>query len=282
VHITQMLNILEGYDIAALGFGTVDTLHLLAEVLKIAFADRAEASGDPAFVKVPVERITSKSYADERRAGIDLARARRWAGALSALEGADTTHLTAADGMGNAVTTTQTINSLFGARFIVPGTGMVPNNYMSNFDPRPGHALSIMPGKRVTTSMSPMMAVRDGRLAYALGLPGGRKIFPAAMQALINLIDHGMTLQEAVEAPRVWTEGPVLEVEHGIPQTVRDGLEARGHKLQVMPTVAGGMNAIQFHEDGTMTGAACWRADGSAVALGGGLARAGVRFVLPN
>jgi gamma-glutamyltranspeptidase/glutathione hydrolase len=102
------------------------------------------------------------------------------------------------------------------------------------------------------------------------------------MQALINLIDHGMTLQEAVEAPRVWTEGPVLEVEHGIPETVRDGLAARGHKLQVMPTVAGGMNAIQFHEDGTMTGAACWRADGSAVALGGGLARAGVRFVLPN
>jgi len=282
VHITQMLNILEGYDIAALGFGTADTLHLLAEVLKIAFADRAEASGDPAFVKVPVERITSKAYADERRAGIDLAKAGRWTGALSALEGADTTHLTAADGRGNAVTTTQTINSLFGARFIVPGTGMVPNNYMSNFDPRPGHALSIMPGKRVTTSMSPMMAVRDGRLAYALGLPGGRKIFPAAMQALINLIDHGMTLQEAVEAPRVWTEGPVLEVEHGIPQAVRDGLEARGHKLQVMPTVAGGMNAIQFHDDGTMTGAACWRADGSAVALGGGLARAGVRFVLPH
>jgi gamma-glutamyltranspeptidase/glutathione hydrolase len=282
VHITQMLNILEGYDIAALGFGTVETIHLLAEVLKIAFADRAEASGDPAFVKVPVERITSKAYADERRAGIDLARARRWTGALRAMEGADTTHLTVADGMGNAVTTTQTINSLFGARFIVPGTGMVPNNYMSNFDPRPGNALSIMPGKRVTTSMSPMMAVRDGRLAYALGLPGGRKIFPAAMQALINLIDHDMTLQEAVEAPRVWTEGPVLEVEHGIPETVREGLEARGHTLQVMPTVAGGMNAIQFHEDGTMTGAACWRADGSAVALGGGLARAGVRFVLPN
>jgi gamma-glutamyltranspeptidase/glutathione hydrolase len=282
VHITQMLNILEGYDVAKLGFGTVDTLHLLAEVLKIAFADRAEASGDPDFVKVPVQRITSKAYADERRAGIDMSRARRWGGALLALEGADTTHLTAADGSGNVVTTTQTINSLFGARFIVPGTGMVPNNYMSNFDPRPGHALSIEPGKRVTTSMSPMIAERDGRVAYALGLPGGRKIFPAAMQALINLIDHGMTLQEAVEAPRVWTEGPVLEVEHGIPETVRQGLEARGHKLQVMPTVAGGMNAIEFDEDGSMTGAACWRADGSAVALGGGLARAGVRFVLPR
>ncbi len=282
VHIAQMLNILEGYDIAALGFGTVDGIHLLAEVLKIAFADRAQASGDPDFVKVPVERITSKAYAKERRAGIDLGRAKRWTGALMEMEGADTTHLTAADGQGNVVSTTQTINSLFGACFIIPGTGMVPNNYMSNFDPRPGNALSIAPGKRVTTSMSPMMAARDGRVVYALGLPGGRKIFPAAFQALINLIDHGMSLQEAVEAPRVWTEGPVLEVEHGIPQDVRDGLEARGHKLQVMPTVAGGMNAIQFHDDGGMTGAACWRADGSPVALGGGLARAGVRFVLPQ
>lgn len=282
VHITQMLNILEGYDIKGLGFGTVDTLHLLAEVLKIAFADRAQASGDPAFVDVPVERITSKAYADRRRAGIDLARARRWTSGLLAREGADTTHLTTADGKGNVVATTQTINSLFGARFIVPGIGMVPNDYMSNFDPRPGNALSIAPGKRVTTSMAPMMALRDGRLIYALGLPGGRKIFPSAWQALINLLDHGMSLQEAVEAPRIWTEGPVLEVEHGIPETVRQGLIERGHKLQVMPTVAGGMNAIQFHDDGSMTGAACWRADGSPVALAGGLARPGVRFVLPG
>ena len=210
------------------------------------------------------------------------ARARRWTSGLLAKEGADTTHLTAADGKGNVVATTQTINSLFGARFIVPGLGMVPNDYMSNFDPRPGNALSIAPGKRVTTSMAPMMALRDGRLVYALGLPGGRKIFPSAWQALINLLDHGMALQEAVEAPRIWTEGPVLEVEHGIPEKVRQGLSERGHKLQVMPTVAGGMNAIQFHDDGSMTGAACWRADGSPVALGGGLARPGVRFVLPG
>jgi gamma-glutamyltranspeptidase/glutathione hydrolase len=281
VHIAQMLNILEAYDIGRLGFGTVDTLHLLAEVLKIAFADRAEASGDPAFVKVPVERIISKAYAAERRAGIDPGKARQWTGGLLAREGADTTHLTVADGKGNVVTTTQTLNSLFGARFIVPGTGMIPNDYMSNFDPRPGHALSISPGKRVTTSMSPMMALREGRVVYALGLPGGRKIFPAAMQALINLIDHGMALQEAVEAPRIWTEGPFLEVEHGFPEAVRQGLAARGHTVQRMPTVSGGMNGIEFHADGTMTGAACWRADGAAVGLGGGPARPGVRFVLP-
>jgi gamma-glutamyltranspeptidase/glutathione hydrolase len=282
VHIAQMLNILEGFDVAGLGFGSADTLHLLAEVMKIAFADRAEASGDPAFVKVPVERITSKAYAGERRAEIDMTRTRKWTSGLAALEGADTTHLTAADGKGNVVCTTQTINSLFGARFIVPGTGMIPNNYMSNYDPRPGHALSIAPGKRVTTSMSPVMALKEGRVAYALGLPGGRKIFSSVLQALVNLIDHGMALQEAVEAPRVWTEGPVLEVEHGVKPDVRNGLAERGHKVQVMPTVAGGMNAIQFHDDGSMTGAACWRADGVALAAGGGLARAGVRFVLPR
>ncbi|HYC65493.1 MAG TPA: gamma-glutamyltransferase, partial [Reyranellaceae bacterium] len=282
VHIAQMLNIFEGYDIKGLGYGTVDYLHLLAEVLKIAFADRAEASGDPDFVKVPVERIISKTYADERRAGIDMATARQWAGGLLAKEGADTTHLTVADGKGNVITTTQTINSLFGARFIIPGTGMVPNDYMSNFDPRPGNALSIAPGKRVTTSMSPMMALRDGKVVYALGLPGGRKIFPAAFQALVNLIDHGMELQEAVEAPRVWTEGPFLEVEYGIPPAVRMGLEPRGHKLVVMPTVSGGMNGIHFHDDGAMTGAACWRADGTAAGMGGGLARPGVRFELPR
>ena len=286
VHIAQMLNILEAYDIAKMGFGTVDTLHLLAEVLKIAFADRAEASGDPDFVKVPVERIVSRDYADQRRKLLDIARATNWTGGLGtgglqAAEGQDTTHLTVADGKGNVVSTTQTINSLFGARFIVPGTGMIPNNYMNNYDPRRGNALSIAPGKRVTTSMSPMMALRDGKVRYALGLPGGRKIFPSALQALLNLIDHGMDLQEAVEAPRIWTEGPVLEVEHGIPAPVRQGLEARGHTLKIMPTVAGGMNAIQFHDDGTLTGAACWRADGTAAALGGGLARAGVRFVLP-
>src|SRR5262245_13601310 len=282
VHITQMLNILERYDVAKMGFGSVDTLHLLAEVLKIGFADRAMASGDPAFVKVPVERLISRAYADERRAEIDPKHARQWRSGLLAKEGADTTHLTVADGKGNVVCTTQTINSLFGARFIVPGTGMVPNNYMNNYDPRPGHALSIAPGKRVTTSMSPMMALSDGRVVYALGLPGGRKIFPSALQALLGLIDHGMSLQEAVEAPRVWTEGPVLEVEHGVAPSARAGLEGRGHKVQVVPTVAGGMNGIHFHDDGSMTGAACWRADGVALALGGGLARAGVRFVLPR
>jgi gamma-glutamyltranspeptidase/glutathione hydrolase len=278
VHIVQMLNILEGYDVAGLGFGSAELVHLLAEVLKIAFADRAAATADPDFVAVPVERLTSKQYAAERRALIDPARAQKWSAGVSAPASPHTTHITVADGAGNVVASTQTINSLFGSRIMVPGTGMIPNNYMSNFDPRPGNALSIAPGKRVTTSMSPMMALRDGRVVYALGLPGGKRIFPSAMQALINLIDHGMTLQEAVEAPRVWTEGNALEIEDSFPETVQRDLRKRGHTLQMLPHVAGGMNAIQFHEDGSMTGAACWRADGTAIGLGGGLARADARF----
>src|SRR3984885_11705812 len=280
VHITQMLNILEDYDVAARGFGTAETIHLLAEVLKIAFADRAAASGDPDFVGVPVQRLTSKNYADERRRAIDPKRAQQWGAGVAKLEGAHTTHMTAADAMGNVVATTQTINNLFGAKILVPGLGTVPNNYMNLYDPRPGHALSLAPGKRVTTSMSPMMALRGGKLAFALGLPGGKRIFPSALQALINLIDHGMSLQEAVEAPRVWTEGNALEVEFAVPEAVRAKLTSWGHQVAAVPTVAGGMNAIQFNEDGTLTGAACWRADGTPIGIAGGLARAGVRFGL--
>jgi gamma-glutamyltranspeptidase/glutathione hydrolase len=146
------------------------------------------------------------------------------------------------------------------------------------FDPHPGHALSIAPGKRITTSMAPLIVLCDGRPAFALGLPGGLRIFGSAMQGVVNLIDHGMSLQEAVEAPRVWTQGHTLEVEAGIGEDVRAALAALGHGVQPVATIGGGMNAIAFAADGAMTGAACWRADGTPIGLGGGLARAGVRF----
>jgi gamma-glutamyltranspeptidase / glutathione hydrolase len=278
VHVIEMLNILEGYDIAALGFGSPDALHLVAEALKIAFADRAAATADPAFIAVPVAALIDKGYAAERRARIDLARAQSWGAGVAAGESPNTTHVTIADGAGNIVASTQTINSLFGARFMVPGTGIVPNNYMYLFDPHPGKALSIAPGKRITTSMSPLMALRDGKPAFALGLPGGLRIFGSAMQALLNLIDHGMSLQEAVEAPRLWTQGGPVEIEDGFPEPVRAALRTRGHDIAVMPHVAGGMSAIRFEEDGTLTGAACWRADGTPIGIAGGLARKNVRF----
>jgi gamma-glutamyltranspeptidase/glutathione hydrolase len=278
LHIIQMLNILEGYDIGALGFGTVETLHLLAEVLKIAFADRAAATADPAFVRVPVEKLLSKSYAAERRERIDSERAQVWSAAVAPEGSAHTTHLTVADASGNVVASTQTINSLFGARYVVPGTGMIPNNYMHVFDPHPGRASSVAPGKRVTSSMSPVIVLRDGRPVYTLGLPGGLRIFPAVMQALSNLIDHGMSIQEAVEAPRIWTQGHALEVENEVPAEVFEALKQLGHGAVRVGNVAGGMSGICFHPDAMMEGAACWRADGTPVALGGGLARAGVRF----
>ncbi|MBN9064644.1 MAG: gamma-glutamyltransferase [Rhizobiales bacterium 65-9] len=278
VHIAQMLNILEGYDVAGMGFGSADAIHLLAEALKIAFADRAVATADPAFVHVPVEKLISKAYAAERRARIDMTRAQSWGPGLTSAESQNTTHVTVADSFGNVVASTQTINGLFGACVQIPGTGMIPNNYMYNFDPHPGFALSIEPGKRCFTSMAPMMALRGGRIAYALGLPGALRIFPSAMQALVNLIDHGMSAQEAVEAPRVWTEGGPLELEPAIPDAVAQELAARGHSIARSPRIAGGMSAIAFNEDGSMTGAACWRADGTPVAIAGGLARPGVTF----
>ena len=358
VHVAQMLNLLEGFDVRAMGFGSPDAVHLLAEVMKIAFADRAVATADPDFVEVPVERITDKGYAERRRRRIDPARTRRWepgvsaaapmsgsarqagrgahggsgvpdgsgvsgssrahggsktssgpgtpdgSGALDgsgapggsgALDGAGapdgpgvgaalgrepgcTTHVTVADAEGNVVATTQTINGLFGACVQIPGTGMIANNYMFNFDPHPGRALSVEPGKRVFTSMAPMMVRRDGRLLYALGLPGGLRIFPSALQALVNLLDHGMTLQEAVEAPRIWTEGGAVEMEEAFPEAVEKALAGRGHEVARQQRIGGGMNAIAFGGDGSLTGAACWRADGTPVAVAGGLARAGVRF----
>jgi gamma-glutamyltranspeptidase/glutathione hydrolase len=278
VHIAEMLNILEGFDLAALGFGTPDGVHLLAEALKIAFADRSVATADPAFVPVPVARLTSKDYAATRRALLDMARARDWSPDPSLAESHNTTHVTVADAAGNVVATTQTINSLFGARIAIPGTGLIANNYMLNFEPRPDCALSVAPGKRVFTSMAPMIVTEGGRLRWALGQPGGLRIFGSAMQAIINLIDHRMDLQHAVEAPRVWTQGFALELEPAIPDAVAEVLTARGHRIERVRTIGGGLNAIAFQEDGSMTGAACWRADGSVVALGGGLARAGVRF----
>ncbi|MBN8906744.1 MAG: gamma-glutamyltransferase family protein [Rhodospirillales bacterium] len=249
VHVVQMLNLMEGFDVAGLGFGTPEGAHLLAEVLKIAFADRAAATGDPAFVDVPIARLIDKAYAAERRGEIDMTHARHWKAGVTAGESAHTTHLTVADAAGMYV-----------------------------FDPRPGRASSVAPGKRVTSSMAPTIVLKDGKPAFALGLPGGLRIFPSAFQAVVNLIDHGMSLQQAVEAPRLWTQGFALEMEDRFPASVQAAMRDRGHDVLPMKHVGGGMNAIRFWPDGEMEGAACWRADGTPIGIGGGLARRGVRF----
>ena len=276
VHVIEMLNILEGFDVAGLGFGTTHGVHLIAEVLKTGFEDRRRYMGDPAFVDVPVDRLISKDYADLRRAEIGLDSVRNVATAWTA-ESNETTHLAAADGEGNIITATHTIHSAFGSRVTVPGTGMLLNNTMNIFDPHPGMANSIAPGKRVTSSMSPIIVEKDGNPVFCIGLVGGTKIFPSALQAIVNRIDHGMTPQEAVEAPRVWTLGEDLEMEPGFPADTTAGLESLGHRLTPLAVIGAGMGMISY-EDGGLTGASCWRADGTPMGIGGGMARPGLRF----
>jgi gamma-glutamyltranspeptidase/glutathione hydrolase len=279
LHLIEMLNVLEGLDPRGLGFGTADYFHLIAEVLKIGFVDRNACTGDPAFVNIPIERLISKEHAAARRAQIRADRAGEYGPVPGVTAGsAHTTHVTTADAEGNVVAMTQTINNLFGAKATVPGTGIILNNTMALFDPHPGTPASVAPGKRVTSSMAPTIVLRDSRPAWALGLPGGVRIFTSVLQAVVNLIDHRMPLQEAVEAPRIWSQGQELEVEQDIPAAVRDALAARGHRVVAVRAVAGGMNAIAFAADGTLEGAACWRADGTPIGVSGGLARPGIRF----
>ena len=280
VHILQILRLLEGYDVATLGFGTTDAIHLLAECFKIAFTDRSEHLGDPAQVDVPVDWLLSEDYAADRRARISMEQAASpGPGLRPSPESASTTHVTAADAEGHIACMTQTINEGFGAKVIVPGTGIFLNNTMALFDPHPGHANSVGPGRRMISSMSPTVICRDGQPFLALGTPGGVRIFPSVVQAIVNIVDHGMTLQEAVEAPRVWTQGQELEVESTVPESVRQGLTRRGHTVKEVQAVAGGMNGVLFDtENNALTGAGCWRADGGPAALSGGPARSGTRF----
>ncbi|QIE57718.1 gamma-glutamyltransferase [Pikeienuella piscinae] len=278
VHVVQMLNLMEGFDVGQLGFGTPETLHLALEALKIAASDRRAATADPAFVDVPVARLLSKRYADQRRPQIKLNSASDYKAEVLLNESDNTTHVTVADGEGNVVTSTQTINSLFGARVAFPGAGIIPNNYMYLFDPHPGFALSLEPGKRITSGISAMIALTEGRPAFALGLPGAHRIPACVFQVVMNLIDHGMSLQEAVEAPRVFTQGQEAEIESAFPAETRAALDRLGHKTVEVDHVGGGMCAIRFAEDGLMEGAACWRADGTPVGIGGGQARDGVSF----
>ncbi|MGN6697606.1 MAG: gamma-glutamyltransferase [Thermomicrobiales bacterium] len=283
-HIMQLLNLLEAFPLGQgeLAFGQPGYVHLFAEALKIAFADRRRYMADPETIAVPVGWLTSKAYAAERRAAIDPAQAHdHAAGELREVatflggEGANTTHLTVIDEEGTIVSTTQTLNSAFGSKVTVPGTGMLLDNCMVLMDPTPGRTNSIVGGKRILSSMSPTIVLRDGAPYFALGTPGGKRIFAAVTQAILNVIDHGMTLQEAIEAPRAWTQGAALELEDCFPNldTLRAALLARGHDVAVVPTVAGGMNGILVDSAGLRHGAACWRADGVPVGLSGGPAR---------
>ena len=279
-HIIQALNILEEFDLKAMGYGTAQYFHLLAEVLKIIFADRYAFMGDPDVVDVPLDWLLDKGYAALRRQEIDMERATQHPPGKpgsTAWETPDTTHITTMDADGNVVTMTQTIHEAFGSKVTTPGTGMLLNNTMYLFDPHTGQPNSIAPRKRQLSYQSPVMVLKDGKPFMALGTPGGSRVFSAVLQGIINVTSFGMTLQEAMEAPRIWTQGQELLVEQDVPSSVMDELAAMGHQIEVVPKVAGGMNGVLLDpETGLMHGAACWRADGAPAGLSGGQARPGM------
>ncbi|MDP3175438.1 MAG: gamma-glutamyltransferase [Phenylobacterium sp.] len=275
------LNILENFDVAALGFGTARYWHLLTEVLKIMYADRARYLGDPEHVSFPQAFLLDKDYAAKRAKDINLDRASSFTAGEFAdwRESKNTTHLTVMLADGETVTMTQTLNNLFGSCVMVPGTGLMQNNNMTLFDPRPNLPNSPAPGKRMLTATAATVVQKDGKPVMALGTPGGLRIFPTVLQGMINVLDHGMTLQESVDAPRIWCAGGALEVEPGVPQSVCHELTAMGHTIARSERIAGGMNGVQVDATtGLLHGAACWRADGSPAGLSGGPATPGNLF----
>ncbi len=273
--IQEALNILEGFNLNALGFATASYWHLILEVLKVIFADRNSYLGDPSFIDVPINRLLDKGYAAERRRSINLHASSTPASAPHIADASHTTHIAVMNAQGDMVLMTQTLMEFFGCRAVIPGTGAFMNNTMALFDPRPGRPNSIAPGKRMLTSTSSTIVMRDGAPRFALGTPGGERIFSAVLQAILNVIDHGMTLQEAVEAPRVFANGRVTEIESDVSPNVLEALKSMGHEVVPVFNVAGGMNGIEVMESGELRGAACWRADGAPAGLSGGPARVG-------
>lgn len=276
LHLMEFLNVLALRDVGGMGFGRSATIHLMAEAMQLVFADRNRYLSDPLFYEIPFDRLLSEFHARELLSQI-LPNAVLPELATPALAESDSTsHMTTADREGNIVSATQTVNHIFGSKVVVPGTGVLLDNTMANFDPHPNLANSVEPMKRVASSMAPVIAYRGDRPAFALGLPGGLRIWPSVAQAIVNIADHGMTPQEAIEAPRMFTQGQAVELEKEFGTTVADSLLSIGHEVEMVNNVAGGMNIIEFGDDGSLAGSSCWRSDGGAVAVSRGMAREGV------
>ena len=269
-HVIQLLNILEGFDVAALGHNTAAGLHVQAEATKRVFADRAKYSGDADFVKVPTAGMISKKYATQLRQTISLKQAGTKVppGNPYSVMSGGTTHASFADKDGNLVALTQTINLFFASGVVIPGYGIMMNDEMDDFMPVPGNPNSIAPGKRPGSSMSPTIVLKDGKPFLSLGSPGATRIITALPQILMNVIDHRMDLQQAINAPRAHCTGTQVDVESRIPESVREALKAQGHKLSVRGAVDlhfGGAQAVMIDpQTGRYYGAADPRRDGFA------------------
>ncbi len=243
-----MLNILEGYDLKAKGFGSAATVHLMAESMRRAYADRALYLGDPEFnPNIPIERLVSKEHARELRATIDEQTASRssptsfkWPA-----EGRQTTHLSVIDEERNAVSLTYTLEDGYGSKIVVPGAGFLLNNEMGDFNAGPGLTDKdgligtdpnlAAPGKRMLSSMTPAILARDGKVSLVIGSPGGRTIINTVLEVIVDVVDFGMNVQEAIDAGRFhhqWLPDRILYERYGLSPDTVAALRARGHDLK--------------------------------------------------
>ncbi len=270
VHIIEIANILEGFPLREQGFNSAQTIHEMAEAEKLAYADRSLYLGDPDFVKIPIDGLTSRAYADYLRKGIAPNHARPASeiapGRPELYESDQTTHFSIVDDRGNAVSNTYTLNIPYGSGLVAEGTGVLLNDELDDFSAKPGapnrfgllggDANAPAPAKRPLSSMSPTMVFKDGMLELVTGGAGGSRIISIVLQIILDTIDHGLNVAEAEEAPRIhhqW-QPDELRVERGIsPDTIRL-LEALGHRVVVREAMGSAYTIAR--KDGVLTGAA--------------------------
>jgi gamma-glutamyltranspeptidase/glutathione hydrolase len=259
----EMLNILETYNVGEMSPGSADAIHLIVEAQRRAFADRAEYMGDADFVKVPVAGLISKKYAASLARTIDPNHAtpssQVRAGQPSGYESTETTHFTVVDEQGNVVTNTYTLNGGFGCGATAKGTGVLLNNEMDDFTSKPGVPNSygllqsennaIVPHKRPLSAMTPTIVLKDGKVLFAVGSPGGPTIINTVLQIVVNVIDFGMNIQQAIDAPRVhhqWMPDEIRWERYGLNRDTRMELEKRGHKFAERPGFLGDAQGIMI------------------------------------
>lgn len=281
VHIVQIFNILEGYDIGDLGHNSAAAIHLMTEAMKRAYADRSKYLGDPDFVKVPIEGLTSKEYAARLRSKIDKSKvsiSREISpGTPGDFESDETTHFSVVDKDGNVVSNTYTINFSFGSGIVVKDAGFLLNNEMDDFSAKPGvpnayglvggKANAITPKKRMLSSMSPTIILKDGKPFIITGSPGGSRIITTTLQVILNVIDHNMNIQEAVNAPRVhhqWLPDET-RIEEGISPDTINILKEMGHTVSVKRTMGAASSILMDNKNGFYYGASDPRRNGLAL-----------------
>jgi gamma-glutamyltranspeptidase/glutathione hydrolase len=258
-----ILNILEGYDLKALGHNSAEYIYLVSMAMKAAFADRNLFLGDPAFVDVPLSWMTSKARAAEWRAHIDAGRPIRVDQVPSGPP--DTTHVTVVDAQGNCVALTHSLGMSSGV--ITPGLGFMYNNSMINFDPTPGGRNSIAAGKGRSTGMAPTIVYAGDRPMLVLGAPGASRIITSVLQVMLNVIDFGMSVTDAVAAARFDCQGERIVCHLRIPEYVCERVRAQ-HPIVRMPQSHGAhglVHAIAIGADGGLQGAADTGAGGMAL-----------------